>query len=285
MKKTVNIIFREGGKATRYTCEGMDLNNGDYVMAENDGSFDLGHVVGIPMKLDDNLVSEDVLPVLRLATDKEIERGHLRVQKEKEAFDLCSEFIAQRNLDMNLVDAVFTFDGKKVTFFYTSDNRVDFRELVKDLVGCFRARIELRQIGSRDQAKLTGGIGMCGRELCCCTFLSKFAPVTLRMARDQGMSLNPGKLNGACGRLMCCLQFEKEAYADARRRLPKQGKKIRTPEGMGVVSDVNYVEEKVTVRFTDGESNSTIVYDWAGLEPINPDLRTNDRATDDGDSE
>lgn len=285
MRKTVNVIFREGGKAIRYTCEGMDLKNGDYIMADNEGNLDLGHIVGVPMMLEDSLVSEDVMPVLRLATDKEIERGQLRIQKEKEAFDLCAEFINQRGLDMNLVDAVFTFDGKKVTFFFTSDNRVDFRELVKDLVACFRARIELRQIGSRDQAKLVGGIGMCGRELCCCTFLSKFAPVTLRMARDQGMSLNPGKLNGACGRLMCCLQFEKEAYADARRRLPKQGKKIRTPEGMGVVGDVNYVEEKITVRFTDGESNSSIVYDWAGLEPLNPDLKVNEHVTEDNDEE
>ncbi|MCQ2516180.1 MAG: stage 0 sporulation protein [Saccharofermentans sp.] len=285
MRKTVNVIFREGGKSTRYTCEGMDLKCGDYVMAEYEGALDLGHVAGIPMMLEDSLITEDVLPVLRLATDKEIERSKLRIQKEKEAFDLCNEFIAQRGLDMNLVDAVFTFDGKKVTFYFTSDNRVDFRELVKDLVACFRARIELRQIGSRDQAKLVGGIGMCGRELCCCTFLSKFAPVTLRMARDQGMSLNPGKLNGACGRLMCCLQFEKDAYADARRRLPKQGKKIRTPEGMGVVGDVNYVEEKITVRFTDGESNTSTVYEWAGLEPLNPDLRGNEPVVDDSDDE
>lgn len=273
MKKIVNLVFREGGKRTRYTCEGMDLKCGDFVMAENEGSLDLGYVMGMPITLDDSYVGEEVLPVLRLATDKEIERGQLRIQKEKEAFDLCAEFIEQRGLDMNLIDAVFTFDGKKVTFFYTSDNRVDFRELVKDLVACFRARIELRQIASRDQAKHVGGIGMCGRELCCCTFMSKFAPVTLRMARDQGMSLNPGKLNGACGRLMCCLQFEKEAYADARRRLPRQGKKIRTPDGVGVVGDVNYVEEKVLVRFNDGESNSSAVYDWAGLEPLNPDLR------------
>ena len=192
--------------------------------------------------------------------------------KEKEAYDLCLELIGKHNLDMNLLDAVFTFDGKKVTFFFTSDNRVDFRELVKDLVSSFRARIELRQIGSRDQAKLVGGIGMCGRELCCCTFLNKFAPVTLRTARDQGMSLNPGKLNGACGRLMCCLQFEKEAYADARKRLPKQGKKIRTPDGMGVVADVNYIAEKVTVKFVEDDTFKLETYDWEGLAPLNHDM-------------
>ena len=272
MKKVVNLSFREGGKTTRYTCEGIDLKPGDRVMAQNQGTLDLGTVIGVPMELDDNLVSNDTEPVLRLATSKEIERGELKKVKEKEAYDLCLELIGKHNLDMNLLDAVFTFDGKKVTFFFTSDNRVDFRELVKDLVSSFRARIELRQIGSRDQAKLVGGIGMCGRELCCCTFLNKFAPVTLRTARDQGMSLNPGKLNGACGRLMCCLQFEKEAYADARKRLPKQGKKIRTPDGMGVVADVNYIAEKVIVKFVEDDTFKLETYDWEGLAPLNHDM-------------
>ena len=272
MKKVVDLNFREGGKTTRYTCEGIDLKPGDYVMAQNQGTLDLGRVTGVPMMLDDNLINEDITPVLRLATSKEIERGELKKVKEKEAYDLCLELIGKHNLDMNLLDAVFTFDGKKVTFFFTSDNRVDFRELVKDLVSSFRARIELRQIGSRDQAKLVGGIGMCGRELCCCTFLNKFAPVTLRTARDQGMSLNPGKLNGACGRLMCCLQFEKEAYADARKRLPKTGKKVRTLEGVGVVTDVNYIAEKVTVKFSEDDSFTTQVFDWEGLAPLNSDL-------------
>ena len=271
MKRIVNLSFREGGKNTRYTCEGLDLKPGDYVMADNQGTLDLGKVTGVPMELDEKL-GDDILPVERLANDKEIERGKLKKVKEKEAYDLCLELIGKHELDMNLIDAVFTFDGKKVTFFFTSDNRVDFRELVKDLVSSFRARIELRQIGSRDQAKLVGGIGMCGRELCCCTFLNKFAPVTLRTARDQGMSLNPGKLNGACGRLMCCLQFEKEAYADARKRLPKNGKKVRTPDGVGVVTDVNYIAEKVTVKFEENESFTTEVYDWEGLAPLNMDV-------------
>lgn len=272
MKKIVNLSFREGGKTTKYTCGGIDLKPGDYVMAQNMGTLDLGRVIGVPMELEERLLSDDIEPVMRLATSKEIERGELKKIKEKEAYDLCLELIGKHQLDMNLLDAVFTFDGKKVTFFFTSDNRVDFRELVKDLVSSFRARIELRQIGSRDQAKLVGGIGMCGRELCCCTFLNKFAPVTLRTARDQGMSLNPGKLNGACGRLMCCLQFEKEAYADARKRLPKQGKKVRTPDGVGVVADVNYIAEKVTVKFVEDDTYTLETYDWEGLAPLNHDM-------------
>lgn len=276
MKRIVNLNFREGGATTKYLCEGMKLHPGDSVMVQTQNGLELGRVVGVPMDLDDSLVSDDITQVLRLATDKEIERGKLKKEKEKEAYDLCLELIDKHGLDMNLIDAEFTFDGKKVTFYFTSDNRVDFRELVKDLVASFRARIELRQIGSRDQAKLVGGIGMCGRELCCCTFLDKFAPVTLRAARDQGMSLNPGKLNGACGRLMCCLQFEKEAYADARKSLPRTGKKIRTPQGMGVVSDVNYIAEKVTVKFTDEDSFTTEVFDWEGLEPLNRDMENKD---------
>lgn len=274
MKRFVNLSFREGGKTTKYTCDGMDLKPGDYVMAQNMGTLDLGRVIGVPMELEERLLSDDIEPVMRLATAKEIERGELKKTKEKEAYDLCLELIGKHQLDMNLLDAVFTFDGKKVTFFFTSDNRVDFRELVKDLVSSFRARIELRQIGSRDQAKLVGGIGMCGRELCCCTFLNKFAPVTLRTARDQGMSLNPGKLNGACGRLMCCLQFEKEAYADARKRLPKQGKKVRTPDGVGVVADVNYIAEKVTVKFVEDDTYTLETYDWEGLAPLNHDMNS-----------
>ena len=282
MKKVVNLSFREGGKTSRYTCDGMDLKPGDSVMVQTANGLELGTVTGVPMNLEEPLIGEEIEPVLRLATDKEIERGQIKKVKEKEAYDLCLELIGKHNLDMNLIDAAFTFDGKKVTFYFTSDNRVDFRELVKDLVSSFRARIELRQIGSRDQAKLVGGIGMCGRELCCCTFLNKFAPVTLRTARDQGMSLNPGKLNGACGRLMCCLQFEKEAYADARKRLPKTGKKIRTPEGVGVVADVNYIAEKVTVKFVEDDTYTTEVYDWEGLAPLNQDrIRNKDNSRDD----
>lgn len=272
MAKLVYVRFHDAGKSYRFTCNDLNLTIGDAVMVETSVGLDLAHVVEEPYDIDDSQITEDVLPVLRMASEKEIERYSIKKQKEREAYDKCQYFITKRGLDMNLVDAVFAFDGKKILFYFTSDNRVDFRELVKDLAATFKARIELRQIGSRDQASLVGGIGVCGRELCCCTFLDKFAPVTLRMARDQGMSLNPTKLNGACGRLMCCLQFEKEAYEDAHRRLPKQGKKIRTPEGSGIVADVNLLAEKVTVKFESEEGVEQTVYDWAQLEPLNPDL-------------
>ena len=278
MPKIVNVRFHDAGKSYKFSCENMKLNIGDAVMVETSLGLDLAHVVEEAYDLDTKNFEEEILPILRLASDKEIERYQVKKEKEKEAYEKCQMFIDKHKLNMNLVDAVFAFDGKKIVFFFTSDNRVDFRELVKDLAAAFKARIELRQIGSRDQAKLVGGIGVCGRELCCCTFLDHFAPVSLRMARDQGLSLNPTKLNGSCGRLMCCLQFEKEAYEDAHKRLPKNGKKIRTPHGTGVVSDVNLLLEKVTVKFETEEETEVEVFDWAQLEPLNSHMNDSEKS-------
>ena len=278
MTKIVNVRFHDAGKSYKFSCENMKLNIGDAVMVETSLGLDLAHVVEEAYDLDTKNFEEEILPILRLASDKEIERYQVKKEKEKEAYEKCQMFIDKHKLNMNLVDAVFAFDGKKIVFFFTSDNRVDFRELVKDLAAAFKARIELRQIGSRDQAKLVGGIGVCGRELCCCTFLDHFAPVSLRMARDQGLSLNPTKLNGSCGRLMCCLQFEKEAYEDAHKRLPKNGKKIRTPHGTGVVSDVNLLLEKVTVKFETEEETEVEVFDWAQLEPLNSHMNDSEKS-------
>ena len=273
MTKIVNVRFHDAGKSYKFSCEGMHLNIGDAVMVETSLGLDLAHVSEEPVDIDISDYKDRISPVLRLATDKEIERFNVKKEKEREAYEKCQQLIEKHKLNMNLVDAVFAFDGKKIVFFFTSDNRVDFRELVKDLAAAFKARIELRQIGSRDQAKLVGGIGVCGRELCCCTFLEHFAPVSLRMARDQGLSLNPTKLNGACGRLMCCLQFEKDAYADAHKRLPKNGKKIRTPRGTGTVSAVDLLAEKVTVKFETDDGIEVENYEWAQLEPLNPKER------------
>lgn len=275
MTKIVNVRFHDAGKCYRFSCDGMTLNIGDAVMVETSLGPDLAHVAEEPYEMETSKVSEDILPIKRLANDKEIERYSIKKDKEKEAYEKCQVLIEKHKLNMNLVDAVFAFDGRKLLFFFTSDNRVDFRELVKDLAATFRARIELRQIGSRDQAKLVGGIGVCGRELCCCTFLDRFAPVSLRMAREQGLSLNPTKLNGSCGRLMCCLQYEKDAYEDAHKRLPKVGKKIRTPEGTGVVCDVGLLNEKISVRLDKEEETQIVSFEWAQLEPLNPRETTN----------
>ncbi|SCW66406.1 Cell fate regulator YaaT, PSP1 superfamily (controls sporulation, competence, biofilm development) [Ruminococcaceae bacterium YRB3002] len=270
MTKVVNCRFREAGRVYRYKCDGMSLGIGDMVMVNTNLGEDIAHVIEPPYVIPDDREGDDLIPVLRKASEAEKAIYSSKVVHEKEAFAKRQKFIEDLGLDMNLCDTVFAFDGKKIVFYFTADNRVDFRELVKVLAAEFRVRIELRQIGSRDEAKLVGGIGICGREMCCCTFLNHFAPVTLRMARDQGLALNPGKLNGACGRLMCCLQFEKEAYEESIKRLPKVGKKVRTPLGTGIVSDVELISETVSVKFTNDETTEIEKYKWEELAPLNP---------------
>ena len=267
--KIVNLRTRDAGFTLRYACDGFALALGDAVMIELETGEEIAFVAQEPYVED---IAEEIPSIKRIASEKELEKYYDICAKEKDAFFKCKELIAARSIEMNLVDCEYTFDMKKLTFYFTADGRVDFRELVKDLAYTFRTRIELRQIGSRDQAKLVGGIGMCGRELCCCSFLNKFAPVNLKLARAQGLSLNPGKLNGACGRLMCCLQFEKEAYDDAHRRLPEPGARVRTPNGMGQVTDVNYIEETLNVKFVSEAETEIIKYTWAELEDLNGDM-------------
>ena len=267
--KIVNLRTRDAGVTLRYRCDGFSLALGDAVIIDTETCEEIAFVAQEPYVEDS---SEDIPSIKRLATEKELEKYYDICAKEKDAFFKCKELIAARNIEMNLVDCEYSFDLRKLTFYFTADGRVDFRELVKDLAYTFRTRIELRQIGSRDQANLVGGIGMCGRELCCCSFLNKFAPVNLKLARSQGLSLNPGKLNGACGRLMCCLQFEKEAYDDAHRRLPEPGARVRTPVGMGVVTDVNYIEETLSVKFVSENDTEINKYNWADLEDLNQDM-------------
>ena len=267
--KIVNLRTRDAGVTLRYSCDGFALALGDAVMIELETGEEIAFVAQEPYVED---IAEEIPSIKRIASEKELEKYYDICAKEKDAFFKCKELIAARSIEMNLVDCEYTFDMKKLTFYFTADGRVDFRELVKDLAYTFRTRIELRQIGSRDQAKLVGGIGMCGRELCCCSFLNKFAPVNLKLARAQGLSLNPGKLNGACGRLMCCLQFEKEAYDDAHRRLPEPGARVRTPNGMGQVTDVNYIEETLNVKFVSEAETEIIKYTWAELEDLNGDM-------------
>lgn len=272
MTKVVNCRFREAGRVYRFSCDNMNLAIGDKVMVNTNLGEDLAHVIESPYMVPDGKEGGDLIPVLRKANESELKIYEDKLVKEAEAFKKCQEFIDQLGLEMNLSDTVFSFDGKKVIFYFTADNRVDFRELVKLLASTFRARIELRQIGSRDEAKLVGGIGICGREMCCCTFLNHFAPVTLRMARDQGLALNPSKLNGACGRLMCCLQYEKDVYEDSIRRLPKVGKRVRTPLGVGIVNDVELVSEVIAVKFTNDDTSEIAKFKWEDIAMLNPDV-------------
>jgi len=196
---------------------------------------------------------EPLRPIIRFADDEDNQRYEEKKRREKEAFALCQEKVESRGLKMNLVEAEYSFDGKKLVFYFTADGRVDFRELVKDLAAVFRTRIELRQIGVRDQARMIGGLGLCGRELCCCSFLNDFVPVSIKMAKEQGLSMNPTKISGACGRLMCCLKYEQEAYEDAHARLPKQGDVVMIPQGKGTVVTVDLLREKITVRLEEDD--------------------------------
>ena len=270
MAKVVNLRFHDAGKPYRFLAGDMKLKVGDAVMVNTALGQDIAFVVDEPFELPDEKIDDTVLPVLRMANETEMAHYQEKKVREDDAFHKCLAFIEKRDLPMTLVEAVYSFDGKKLTFYFTADKRVDFRELVKDLTSCFRTRIELRQIGSREQAKMVGGLGICGRELCCCSYLDQFLPVTIRMAKDQGLSMNPTKLTGTCGRLMCCLSYEQAAYEDANRRVPKVGKKVKTPSGVGVVIYSDLLKEKVTVRFEKDEETEMEVFDAADVSLVNP---------------
>ncbi len=258
MPKVVSVRFHDAGKMYHFDPAGYTLHLGDAVIVETSLGVDLGHVAEETVELPQEQITEPLLPVIRPANDADLHKYEEKKRKESEAFALCQEKIASRGLKMNLVEAEYAFDGKKLTFFFTADGRVDFRELVKDLAAIFRTRIELRQIGVRDQARMIGGLGLCGRELCCCSFLSDFVPVSIKMAKEQGLSMNPTKISGACGRLMCCLKYEQEAYEDAHSRLPRQGDIVRIEQGRGTVVSVDLLRERITVRL-DNEETADLV--------------------------
>lgn len=270
MARVVNLRFHDAGKPYRFLTGDLKLKVGDAVMVNTALGYDIAFVVDEPFDIPDEKIDENILPVLRLATDKEMDRYHDKREREEVAFKKCLALIEKHQLPMTLVEAVYAFDGKKLTFYFTAEKRVDFRELVKDLTACFHLRIELRQIGSREQAKMVGGLGICGRELCCCSYLDQFLPVTVRMAKDQGLSLNPTKLTGTCGRLMCCLSYEQAAYEDANKRVPKVGKKVKTPSGVGVVIYSDLLKEKVTVRLEKDEETELEIFDASEVSLVNP---------------
>ncbi len=241
----LGVRFKKAGKIYYFEPLNEKCERGEAVIVETARGIEYG-TVELPQK--DVPEDELVLPlkkVIRVATEEDRAAFEANKEKEKEAFNICLEKIAKHKLDMKLVDAEITFDGNKIIFYFTSGGRVDFRELVKDLASVFRVRIELRQIGVRDEAKMLNGIGVCGRTLCCATFLSDFHPVSIKMAKDQGLSLNPSKISGVCGRLMCCLQYEQEAYEHLIKALPKEGDIISTPEGDGEVLSVNVLKQTI----------------------------------------
>ncbi len=254
MIRIVSLKFRTAGKHYTFNARDLELKGGDRVVVETDRGRALGSVVLQPREVPRDQAPEDIKNVLRLATEEDLSMAASHAGREKEAYGFCQRRIEDRKMDMKLVRAEYLFDGSKIVFYFTADGRVDFRELVKDLAHYFHTRIEMRQIGVRDEAKLTGGIGICGRELCCCTFLTEFAPVSVRMAKEQGLALNPNKISGQCGRLLCCLGYEFETYCALKKALPKCGRRVKHEGREGDVVAQDVLGQKVTVRFLDGKT-------------------------------
>ncbi len=251
MTEIISVRFRPGGKQYYFDPAGLAVSEGQSVIVETGKGLEYGSCVKRNTMVEDEAVVQPLRPVVRLATEKDEKQVRENRGKEKEALRVCQQLVERHGLDMKLVQVEYSFDGNKILFFFTSDGRVDFRALVKDLASIFRARIELRQIGVRDEARMLGGFGICGKPFCCAQFLDEFQPVSIKMAKTQNLSLNPTKISGTCGRLMCCLKYEQGAYEDAVKRCPKQESFVECPDGAGTVSAVNLLKEQVKVRLED----------------------------------
>ncbi|MBV4418842.1 stage 0 sporulation family protein [Clostridium tyrobutyricum] len=255
MVTVIGVRFKKAGKIYYFSPDDLDIKKDTYVIVETARGIEFGECVVEPKQIEEDDIVSPLKNVLRIASEEDIKKHNENKAKEKEAFSICIDKIEQHDLKMKLIDVEYTFDNNKVIFYFTADGRVDFRELVKDLASIFRTRIELRQIGVRDEAKMIGGLGPCGRVMCCSTFLGDFAPVSIKMAKEQNLSLNPTKISGICGRLMCCLNYEQNTYEDIRRILPKVQSIVDTPYGKGEVLSNSVVEEsiKVKIKSKDGE--------------------------------
>ena len=251
MTEVISVRFRGGCKNYYFDPKGHAVKMGDQVIVETAQGPEFGTCTQGNHEVADEAVVQPLCAMLRLATDADRRTVDYNRKKESEAFDICEKKIADHKLEMKLVRVECSFEGNKILFFFTADGRVDFRELVKDLASVFRARIELRQIGVRDEAKMLGGLGICGRPFCCAQFLDDFVPVSIKMAKTQSLSLNPTKISGTCGRLMCCLKYEQDAYEDALKRMPKNDSFVQTPDGLGNVCEVNVLRETMKVRLDE----------------------------------
>lgn len=261
MRKIIGIRFRTAGKVYYFDPLGFDIKKGAHVIVETARGIEYGTAVGDIRELEEEKINQPLKPVIRIATERDEKQQAGNKVKEKEAFQICLEKIKKHNLEMKLIDTEYTFDNNKILFYFTADGRIDFRELVKDLASVFKTRIELRQIGVRDETKVLGGIGICGRALCCHTFLSEFAPVSIKMAKEQNLSLNPTKISGVCGRLMCCLKNEEETYEELNRRLPNVGDYVTTDDGLkGEVHSVNVLRQLVKVIVDTGDEKDIAEY-------------------------
>lgn len=254
MIKVVGVRFKKAGKIYYFDPDKIEVQNNDFVIVETARGIEFGHVVVGPKEVTEDEIVTPLKKVLRIALDEDFDTHRENKKKAKEALEICEKKVADHNLDMKLVDVEYTFDNNKVIFYFTADGRVDFRDLVKDLASIFRTRIELRQIGVRDEAKMIGGVGPCGQVTCCTRFLGEFAPVSIKMAKEQSLSLNPTKISGLCGRLMCCLKYEQDTYEELLEKMPNVGDIVTTPQGRGIIVDTYTLLERVKakVKLQDG---------------------------------
>lgn len=286
MKNIVGVRFKKTGKVYFFDPGYIQLNLKDKVVVETSMGEDIGEVVINKRNIEENKLTKPLKKVIRLANPKDLKRLAENVEKEKKAFKVCQQKIKEYNLNMNLVEVEFRFDNSKAIFYFTADGRIDFRELVKDLAAIYKTRIELRQIGVRDEVRKIGGNGVCGRELCCCSFLNDFDIVSIKMAKEQSASLNPSKISGNCGRLMCCLKYEQNVYEEKNSRLPREGAIVETSDGKGVVCGVETLKEKIKVQFENEEGKSYKTYDAVDIKIIkNPKAKKNDANTNKEDLE
>ena len=268
MKNIVGVRFRRLGKIYFFNPQYIMLKKDDMVIVDTDEGEEIGKVAIPSRAIDEEKVQKELKRVIRIANERDLKRYQECQRNEKEAFIYCNKKIKEYGLKMNLTDVEFKFNNSKVLFYFTADGRVDFRELVKDLAAMYRTRIELRQIGVRDEIKRLGGNGVCGRQLCCCSFLSDFEAVSIKMAKDQNLSLNPSKISGNCGRLMCCLKYEDEVYQEKMERLPHIGAIVKTPDGVGEVESVETLAERIKVKFKSGDDFSKKKYKLKDIKII-----------------
>lgn len=261
MIKVIGVRFRQAGKIYYFDPASLDIKREDHVIVETTRGVEYGRVVEGVKQVSDDEVTTPLKPVIRLATKEDDQKAQKNKEKEKKAFKICKEKIAKHGLEMKLIDTEYTFDNNKILFYFTADGRIDFRELVKDLAAVFKTRIELRQVGVRDETKMIGGIGICGRPLCCNSYLSDFIPVSIKMAKEQDLSLNPTKISGICGRLMCCLKNEQEAYEQLNSNLPNIGETVKTLDGYkGEVTSVNVLRQKVKIVVEENDEREIREY-------------------------
>lgn len=275
MKKIIGVKFKKPGKIYFFDPGDLKISKNDNVIVETTMGEEIGVVIVPNREIEESKLTTPLKKVMRIATKEDLDSQMKYKSKEPEAFKICKEKIKKYKLDMNLIDVEYKFDGSKILFYFTADGRIDFRELVKDLASVFRTRIELRQIGVRDEVKRIGGNGICGRELCCCTFLNNFETVSIKMAKEQNIALNPSKISGNCGRLMCCLKYEQDVYSEKLSRLPKVGALVKTEAGEGTVEGVEVLKEVLKVKIKDGDDYTYKKFDAKDVKVIKDSKNNN----------